>query len=377
VSDDKVVVSKWTAASPFGLGADPLIAGLAAGRTAVTALDQATWPGPFTHAALIPGFDVAEVLGTKGTRAMDRLTGIVVATVGRLLDESGLWNGDGDGGPVSADDVGLVLGTSGSVQSIWDFTWDTFTGAKPYHVDPARFPNGLMNRPAGQSAIWYGLKGPNVTVVSGATTGLLALSYAARLLRSARCAALLCGAAEEFSTQRSWLTSRLRHGEATAEPLGEGCAMFLLELASHARRHGRGALASVLATRFVSHSGSGGARETMARCATDALASAGVAPDQVRLVATSDIEGTPGKEEQAALADVLPPEAAPGTGWEILETRRLLGDTATAAGAFQLVAVLAAAQDRPALDGTVALVTSFDPTGDAGCTVLRIYPEGR
>lgn len=153
--------------------------------------------------------------------------------------------------------------------------------------------------------------------------------------------------------------------------------MFLLELASHARRHGRGALASVLATRFVSHSGSGGARETMVRCATDALASAGVAPDQVRLVATSDIEGTPGKEEQAALADVLPPETVTGTGWEVLETRRLLGDTATAAGAFQLVAVLAAAQDRPALDGTVALVTSLDPTGDAGCAVLRIYPEGR
>ena len=157
VSDDKVVMSKWTAVSPFGLGADPLIAGLAAGRTAVTALDRATWPGPFARAALIPGFNVAEVLGAKGTRAMDRLTGIVVATVGRLLDESGLWNGDGDGGPVSADEVGLVLGTSGSVQSIWDFTWDTFTGAKPYHVDPARFPNGLMNRPAGQSAIWYGL----------------------------------------------------------------------------------------------------------------------------------------------------------------------------------------------------------------------------
>jgi 3-oxoacyl-[acyl-carrier-protein] synthase II len=377
VPDETIVVSKWTATSAYGRGADSFTAGLGAGRTGVTELDHATWRVPYTHAALIPGFDVADVLGAKGTRAMDRLTGIVVATVGTLLDESGLWNGDGDGGSISAEDVGLVVGTSGSVQSIWDFTWDTFTGDKPYHVDPARFPNGLMNRPAGQSAIWYGLKGPNVTVVAGATTGLLALRYAVGLLRSARCAALLCGAAEEFSTQRSWLASRLRDGEAMACPLGEGCAMFLLEPATHARRYGRRPLASVLGTRFVSHSGSAGMRETMARCTTEALASAGVDAARVRLVATSDIEGLPGKEEQAALADVLRPEAATSTGWERLETRRLIGDTASAAGALQLAAVLAAVQDRPALDDTIALVTSLDPTGDAGCAVLRIYPEGR
>lgn len=377
VPDESIVVSKWTTTTPYGRGAGPFTAGLSAGRTGVRELDQATWRVPSTHAALIPGFDVAEALGAKGTRAMDRITGIVVATVGTLLDESGLWNGDRNGGPVPAEDVGLVVGTSGSVQSIWDFTWDTFTGDKPYHVDPARFPNGLLNRPAGQSAIWYGLKGPNVTVVGGATTGLLALGCAVRLLRSARCAALLCGAAEEFSTQRSWLASRLHDGEVTAAPLGEGCAMFLLEPATHARRHGRRPLASVLGTRFISHSGSAGMRETMAQCTTEALASAGVDPARVRLVATSDIEGVPGKAEQAALADVLWPGAAARTGWEQLETRRLIGDTASAAGALQIAAVLAAAEDRPALDGMIALVTSLDPAGDAGCAVLKIIPGGR
>lgn len=61
----------------------------------------------------------------------------------------------------------------------------------------------MLNRAAGQSTIWYGFKGPDATVCGGAVTGLLALSYATRLLGFGRCDVLLCAAAEEFSPRRA------------------------------------------------------------------------------------------------------------------------------------------------------------------------------
>jgi 3-oxoacyl-[acyl-carrier-protein] synthase II len=371
---EDIVVSAWTATSPFGRGGDALARGLAVGRAATADLDRATWSGPFDRAALIPGFDVAGILGKRGTRSMDRITGITVSTVGMLLHDSGLL--DRDGGAVEdPDNVGLVLGSGGSVQSTMDFTLEGLTGEKPYHVDPARFPNAVLNRAAGQSAIWYGLKGPNATVFGGAVTGLLALSYAARLLRFGRCDVILCGAAEEFSPRRAWLVARTR-GEATAEPLGEGCVMFLLESSARARRCGRRALASVLATRFAAGDEHEGPRQTLSRCVNRALAESGVDARELRLVATSGAAGALGKEEEAALADVLGENTAP-QGPLRLEPRRLLGDTSTASAAFQIAAVLTAARDRADLDGAVALVTSVDPIGAVGCVVLRIYPEGQ
>jgi 3-oxoacyl-[acyl-carrier-protein] synthase II len=375
VPAEPAVLTRWTAISPFGLGGDQLVRGLAAGRPTVAALDPSIWDGPLDRAALIPDFSPSAVLGARGTRAMDRITGIVVATVGMLLDESGLRVGE-QGGLTDPDGVGLVVGTSGSVQSVMDFTRDTLTGEKPYHVDPARFPNAVMNRAAGQSAIWYGLRGPNATIAGGAVTGLLALSYAVRLVRFGRCDVLLCGAAEEFSPQRAWLSWQAWDGIDPLDPHGEGCVMFLLESAAHARRCGRVALASVLSTGFGAPGGSSGFRQALARCIEEALARAGAVPDRVALVAASGARGLLGKEETAALTDALGPVSANGSGGpDRLDPRRLLGDTAAASAGFQLAAVLAAARGRPEFAGRLALVSSLDPAGGVGCAVLEIDPE--
>ncbi|MBX6767768.1 MAG: 3-oxoacyl-ACP synthase, partial [Actinomadura rubrobrunea] len=293
-----LVISAWSAASPFGMGVQAYLAGLRAGRPTRAPLDPQVWPGPQREGCLIPGFDVAHALGRKGTRSMDRATGIAVATTGLLLDDIGA---DTDRAP-----MGLVLGTdSGSVQSTIDFTVDSLTRERPYHVDPARFPNTVMNRAAGQCAIWHGLKGPNATVAAGAVTGLLALNYAVRLLRSGHCAAVLAGAVEEFSVQRSWLDRHARPADAASEPLGEGCAMFLVEIASHARRGGRREVARLGALRFAFAANGTPMREALARCAAGALADSGLDPADVAVVAPSAPGGALGAEEEAGLAAVF------------------------------------------------------------------------
>jgi 3-oxoacyl-[acyl-carrier-protein] synthase II len=353
---DLPVVSGWSVTSPFGLGVAPFSAGIRAGTPAVAPLDRTRWDGPFAEAGLVPDFDPATALGRKGTRAMDRVTALAVVTVGELLAAHG------EALLRDPFDVGLVLGTtSGSVRSIIEFTRDTLVGEKPFHVDPAHFPNTVMNRAAGQSAIWYGLKGPNTTIAGGALAGLLALNYAARLWRQGRCGAVLCGAVEEFSTQRGWLEWHAATG-GTPEPLGEGCVVLLLESAERARANGRRPLATVLGSRFAGFAEPADIGPGLAHCAAELLKQADLTATDIDVVASCDVGGPFGAGEEAAVADLVG-----RSGPDRLHVRGLLGDTSAASAAFQVAAVLA-----DAAPGATALVTSVDAGGTLGCTLLHL-----
>ncbi|TYC22078.1 3-oxoacyl-ACP synthase [Micromonospora sp. MP36] len=356
------MVSGWSAVSPYGLGARAFADGLATGEEPVTKLDAGTWPGPYERAGIVPDFDIPTVLGAKGTRSMDRITGLAVTAVRELFEEHGPELAE------RPEDVGLVLGTgSGSVQSIMDFTRDSLVGAKPFDVDPARFPNTVMNCAAGQSAIRYRLKGPNTTISGGALTGLLALNYAARLHRRGRVDVMLCGAVEEYSVQRAWLEWHAGGREGASGPLGEGCALLLLESPASAARYGRPALAAVRGARFRAFDRPSEAREALATAIAQLLVDTGTDGGDVALVATSGTPGPLGVAERAAVRQLV------GSGPSQVDSRRQIGDTASASAAFQLAAVLASA-GPPELAGRHALVTAVDAEGTAGCALLRLGP---
>ncbi|GAB3898682.1 beta-ketoacyl synthase N-terminal-like domain-containing protein [Kibdelosporangium lantanae] len=315
------VISAWSAVSPFGAGRTAFVDGLS---------------GPDRPDGTVPDFTAAGALGRKGTRSMDRLTALTVATVGQLLAEP-------DAAEVS-EGMAVVLGTTmGSAQSTTDFTRDSLTGERPYLVDPGRFPNTTMNCAASRAAMWYGLRGANTTIAGGRVAALAALRYAGRLLAAGRATTVLCGGAEELTPTRQLLDS---HAYGTARRLGEGCAMVQLGPA------GSAGPAEVLAIRLTAYGG-GSPHDVMARCLRAALRDADVAPDEVRAVAASG-----SAPEADVLVDVLKPD-------EIAVPDRI-GDTAAAAAAFQLVAVLSVA--GPGL----AVVTALDPDAGAGCAVLRI-----
>ncbi|MFJ9178077.1 beta-ketoacyl synthase N-terminal-like domain-containing protein [Streptomyces sp. NPDC102360] len=358
---DSLVVSGWSAASPYGLGAAAFTEGVREGRDAVTGDDGTGGLGPYERAGRIPDFDIRAVLGRKGTRAMDRATALAVATAGLLLGEAGPGLAQDD-----PEAVGMVLGTGhGSVQSIMDFTRDALTGEKPFHVDPALFPNTVMNRAAGQSAIWHTLRGPNTTIAGGALTGLLALNYASRLLRQRHCEAVLCGAVEEFSADRAWLEYHSRTGGGAHRqpvgPLGEGCALMLIEPLGRARSHGRAPLATLLGSRFLAFTEPEGATRAVRRAVTEALKEADVRPEEVGLLVPSDSGGALGAREDTALGSVFGEHRPPR-----LRLRRLVGDTCAASASLQLAAALAVPGE-----GRPVLVTSVDPDGQTGAVVLR------
>lgn len=313
-------ISAWSTVSSFGIGRDAFVEGLRAGQPPPGIPGEV--PGTVAH--LVPGFTPAAALGKKGTRSMDRVTGLAVSVVGDLLG----------GRQEPGDDIGLVLGTTtGSAQSIMDFTHDSLVGDKPYFVDPARFPNTVMNCAAGQCAIWYGLRGPNTTVAGGRTSMLYALTYARRLLQAGRAGTVLCGAAEEYSPARAWLDW---HSGARA-PLGEGSVVFKVS-------QDGGGLADVLAVR------TGVGPAALASCVRRALTAAGVGAAEVSIVAGDDV-----------------PDGILRDDVRRITPDSLLGDTAAAAAGFQIAAILAAGEP-----GDVAIVTSVDRSGSVGCALLRL-----
>ena len=350
---DNIAITAWSAVSPFGIGQKSFADGVATGRPAVSVLDRARWDGPDERACLVPGFEVGEVLGRKGTRAMNRVSGLAVTTVGRLVESA-------DPGRAWGEDTGIVLGTSGSSESTMGLIRASLTGQRPYDLEPSRVPYGVMNCAAGQCAIWYGLKGPNTTLAAGRPTSLTALSYARRLLLAGRAKRVLCGAAEEYSVARAWIDFHSRGGSGAI--LGEGCAMFVVELASRATA---APVATVLAVDSRSCA-DGDWRATTARCVQRVLTATGTDPAEVRAVCRSDSGDIPGQAERAALAGIFGPRVP------VWDVAAFLGETHAASAAFQIARALSAADHDRELAGSLVVITSTDPSGAVGAALVRL-----
>lgn len=342
-----LVLTSWSAVSAAGLGAQPFAAAL-----------QPEHFGQFAETRCVPGFDIPRLLGRKNTRTMDRITGLTVLTVRLLLDRE-----RASGQEVDGSTTGLVLGTSGgSIQSMMDFSRDSFTQAKPYLVDPARFPNAVMNCAAGHSAIWHGLRGPNTTIASGQVAGLSVLRYAARLLRSGHARSVLCGAVEELTPLRTWLESMRGNASAHTEP-GEGCAIFRLETLDDAHAAGRIPLAQLAATAFRVASSPADVPRALAECVTSVLKTEDGDTGDVWALAT----------DLSPAHYVLPSEAMEPAQHISLTER--LGDTGAASAALHLAALLARADHT--VPGRLALVAAADRDGLVGAAAVRFLEPSR
>ncbi|WP_433544731.1 beta-ketoacyl synthase N-terminal-like domain-containing protein [Streptomyces sp. CA-294286] len=361
-------ITAWSALSPYGHTAADFTTGVRQRRATAAPVPGA--PGQL--GCLVPRFEPRTALGRKGTRDMNRVTALAVTAVGAVLSHT-------DGGGQRGPDTALVLGTTtGSVQSMTDFTRSSLTGERPYDVEPGVIPNSVMNCAAAQCAIRHRIQGPNTTLAAGRTAALLGLLYARRLLRAGRARSVLCGGAEEYTTARAWLEARSR---ATTPPgpagaprlpgggppasaaasalLGEGAAVLRLTPADTPTP--TPPLATVLAVHTRRAPEGTDPAATVRATVTEALARSGVAADDVW--------------------------AATGTGLDPAETRALhalfcrqtrerlptlgllLGDTGAASAALQLAAVVASADQAP---GGHAVITSVDGQGLAAAAVLRM-----
>ncbi len=178
--------------SPIGCGREAFGAALSAGVSGIAPLDLFDTTGLRSTVAGVVTVDAASMLGAKGLRYLSRSTQWLQCATLQAIDDAGLAS------DTVRDGWALVVGTAfGSLRSITEFDHESLRHG-PSSVNPMSFPNTVVNAPAGQTAIRFGLRGPNITISAGSASGLAALAYGASLIRAGLAECVLAGGADEL-----------------------------------------------------------------------------------------------------------------------------------------------------------------------------------
>lgn len=207
----------------------------------------------------ISGFKAEKYLGDKGLRTFDRSTKLVLSASKLALDDAGLKY------PVDEDlslRTGVSLGsTLGSVWSISEFDKQGLTEG-PRSVNPALFPNTVINAPASQISIKFNIKGFNATISTGFSASLDAIDYGVNQIELYDYDIVLAGGVEELCIQTFLGFYKIGHLAGSRKDkleidcpfdkrrngivLGEGACILVLEEYKHAKARGAKIYAEIL-----------------------------------------------------------------------------------------------------------------------------------
>ncbi|HEV2990743.1 MAG TPA: beta-ketoacyl-[acyl-carrier-protein] synthase family protein [Candidatus Angelobacter sp.] len=300
-----------------------------------------------TQGGSIGSFQPESYLNSKSLRPLDR-TGRIVAAAAKLALANSGWTAERLGN----HDIGLVLGTMfGSAHTISEFDRRGLTQG-PACVSPLDFANTVLNAAAGQTAIWHNLRGINSTVACGSSSGLMALGYAADLVRYRGQTAILAGGADEFcfesfcGFERAGLLCKTNGHEGLPVPfaaarngfaLGEAVALVMLEERESALARGATILGEIRG-----HGNAydpGGRREcgpaAIARAMAVAVDDSGLRPSDIGCISAS-ANGSVFSDRNEALA-VKAFFNGGGDAIPITAIKSMLGESLGAAGALQAV----------------------------------------
>ncbi|MEU7471483.1 beta-ketoacyl synthase N-terminal-like domain-containing protein [Streptomyces sp. NPDC044984] len=142
-------------------------------------------PGPVDSPPVEPG----DLIGKKGLRYKDRATQLAYCAADAALRDAGLTNEDGL--RVPARSVAVVASSNyGNLDTIVR-AMDTITRETVAAGSPMDLPNASSNVVASSVAIRFGLRGPNLMLCNGATSGLDAVRWALTLLEGNRASQVL------------------------------------------------------------------------------------------------------------------------------------------------------------------------------------------
>jgi len=272
VTARRAVVTGLGVVSPVGIGSDAAWDNLVNGRSGITDITLFDTTDYDIHVAgEVKGFDAGAYMDAKDARRHDRNTHFAVAASGEALGHAGLLNGEGrlDPSQADADRFGMVLGTGiGGIGMISDGL-RTLWERGPSRVSPFLLPHMIPDAASGMVAIRYGLRGPNMAVVSACATGGHAIGEAMEAIVRGQ-ADLMLGAGTEAVVvplalagfgQMKALGSPIDPDTGAYDPamasrpfdatrngfvVAEGSAVLVLEELEHAKARGVTPIAEVI-----------------------------------------------------------------------------------------------------------------------------------
>ncbi len=259
---------------------------------------------PDDFAAQIAGevkeFDARQYVDAREVRRMDRFTQYAVAAGQQAMDDSALAIT-----AQNADRIGVFVGSGiGGIESL-ESQFAVMAARGPSRLSPFLIPMLLTDTAAGAISIRFGLRGPNLAVVSACATGAHAVGEGAAAIRRGDADVMFCGSSEAavtpmtiagFAAMRA-LSTRNDAPAAASRPfekqrdgfvVGEGAGVLVLESLAHALERGAriyGEVAGYGATADASHiTAPPEDGEGAARAMRSALEQARLKPEDVQYI---------------------------------------------------------------------------------------------
>jgi 3-oxoacyl-[acyl-carrier-protein] synthase II len=251
MSKRRVVITGLGILSPVGNGLDEAWDNIINGRSGIgpiTKFDASLLPSRF--AGEIKNFNPADWMSAKEVRRMDSFIHYGIAATKMAIDDAGLVVSE-----ENAERIGVNVGSGiGGLPMIED-TVREIVAKGPRRISPFFVPGSIVNMVAGMISIIYGLKGPNVSMVSACTTAAHCIGDAARFIEYGDADVMIAGGAEATVSMAGIggfcackaLSERNDSPETASRPfdrdrdgfvLGEGAGILVLESLEHAQARG-------------------------------------------------------------------------------------------------------------------------------------------
>ncbi|MDR2196178.1 MAG: beta-ketoacyl-ACP synthase II, partial [Gallionellaceae bacterium] len=293
----RVVVTGLGIISPTGIGVPQAWRNIVEGKSGIRRITRFD-PTAFACqvAGEVPDFDAAQYISAKDARRMDRFIHLGMAAGIEAFKDSGLEVTE-----QNAERIGVCIGSGiGGLPMIEDTHTDYVAGG-PRKISPFFIPGTIINMISGNLSIMYGLKGPNLAIVTACTTGTHSIGESARMIEYGDADVMVAGGAEScicpiavggFASAKA-LSTRNDDPATASRPwdkdrdgfvMGEGAGVLVLEEYEHAKARGAKIYAELAGygTSADAYHMTAPSTDGPKRSMLNALRNAGLNPDQVQ-----------------------------------------------------------------------------------------------
>lgn len=218
------------------------------GAAPITHFDATPFATRFSSS--VKNFDVTQYMSQKDARKMDLFIQYGFAAGVQAIEDAGITVTE-----ESAPRMGCAIGSGIGGLPMIEKNVDILNTSGPRRVSPFFVPGSITNMIAGNLAIKYGFKGPNIAITTACTTGTHNIGQAMRMIQYGDADVMLAGGSEMattplgiagFSAARA-LSTRNDDPELASRPwdedrdgfvLGDGAGILVLEEYEHAKARG-------------------------------------------------------------------------------------------------------------------------------------------
>ena len=247
----RVVVTGIGMLSPLGNDPQTTWENLLLGKSGISNIDHFdTSEFQTKFAGLVNDFNAQDYMERKEAKKMDLFIQYGVAAAVQAFKDSGLEINE-----ENAHRVGVAVGAGIGGLGLIESGYDKMLKGGPRKLSPFFVPSTIINMIAGHISIMFGLKGPNISIVTACTTGTHSIGDAGRMIEYGDADVMIAGGSEAaiteltvagFSAAKA-LTQRNDDPKTASRPwdkdrdgfvIGEGAGVMVLEEYEHAKKRG-------------------------------------------------------------------------------------------------------------------------------------------